>query len=412
MTTNVSSDYNPLNIQRAAWFTPTGRGSDGKSWGRWGLVVNWIGNPGTGKSAMLENLARECGLPPTIVTLGSREPGDILGLPIPNHQTKATEYFAPKWAMDTAKRPSVLYFDEMNHASPAVQGSMQRVLLEGYAGDFKLPDDVRFVISINPIDQASGAGGSEISVALANRICHIHWRTTEVTDWCSWARSGGSNNPIKDPINAQKFQDEILDEWPKHYSKAVGLVTAYIRANPTELDKMPNLDSPEASGAWASRRSWEKAILALASSYAHNLSQSEREIFMAGFIGSSAANTFWQWVEKVDLPDIPDVLDGKGTFTHDEKRFDRTYAFTSGATTLVLQQAAGALRDSRVTRLCKILHEIAPKARDIAFPVLEDLLKSDIQRLVPANCWADPAMQQFFAESKTLLDYRRQILGG
>lgn len=393
----INTGADNMKIQKAAWFTPIGRGSDGKEWGRWGLIINWIGDVGTGKTSKMTKAAKECGLDCTVVALGLREPGDILGLPIPCSATKSTEYYPPKWASDTVKnpdRPVVIYFDEMNHGTPSVQGAVQRVLNERFAGDYQLPDHVLFAISINPVDQAQSSGGGDIAVAVANRICHLPWQNGSVEEWCEWLTAGGMNQEIVEERTANSIKEEVLKKWPEAYAMASSKVRAYMRANSSELHKLPDLNSPQSSAAFGTARSWYNATLALASSYVHDLSPTEREMFVGGFVGSSAARSFFNWMEQLDLPDVPKLLEGQEKFEHDIARFDRTFATTAACLSMIFSEPAGRRRDVWVFNFMLLLASLASSAKDVSLSCTKELMRCGKSGIIPGAAWAHPEISE------------------
>ena len=67
----------------------------------------------------------------------------------------------------------MVFFDEVNTATPATQNALMRVVLEGRVGDLELGDSVRFAAAANPPSQNSAAWDSKRSVGEpASRTCH------------------------------------------------------------------------------------------------------------------------------------------------------------------------------------------------------------------------------------------------
>ena len=135
-------------------------------------VLLW-GDPGTGKTHTIEAFARRAGWQTVSVIASIHDPTDFAGLPV---RTDAGVVFEPPaWARRTAERDgvSLVFFDEVNTATPATQNALMRVVLEGRVGDLDLGEGVRFAAAANPPAQNSAAW--ELSAPLANRFAHLEW---------------------------------------------------------------------------------------------------------------------------------------------------------------------------------------------------------------------------------------------
>ena len=150
-------------------------------------VLLW-GAPGTGKTSAIRAMAQTMGLPCETVIASIREPSDFAGLPIVVGD--GVRFAPPAWARRLAEAGhGLLFLDELSTAPPAVQAALLRVVLERVVGDLTLPDAVAVVAAANPPEQA--ADGWDLSAPLANRLCHLAWRTDprSVADGlaCGWA---------------------------------------------------------------------------------------------------------------------------------------------------------------------------------------------------------------------------------
>ncbi len=138
-------------------------------------VLLW-GEPGIGKSAGLERLSQELGLPLETVIASVHEPSDFAGLPIVGDDpaTTGVPMAPPDWAVRvTAAGRGLVFFDELSSAPPAVQAALLRVVLERRVGSLTLPEPVRIVAAANP--PSSAADGWHLSPPLANRFVHLRW---------------------------------------------------------------------------------------------------------------------------------------------------------------------------------------------------------------------------------------------
>lgn len=134
-------------------------------------VLLW-GNPGEGKSKMIEQVAGQLGRPCEVVVGSVREASDFVGLPV--RVGDSVSFAPPRWATRCVERPdTVVFLDELTTAQPSVQAAMLRVVLEREVGDLQLPESVAFVAAANPPEVS--AGGDDLAPPLANRFCHLDW---------------------------------------------------------------------------------------------------------------------------------------------------------------------------------------------------------------------------------------------
>lgn len=348
------------NIIRAALFTP------GLNH-RWGLPLILRGEPGTAKTARAAQIAQAAGLQFVSFIASIREPSDIMGLPVITDQDVS---FKPgKWATGFNDGRGVILFDEINTAPPAVQAALLRVILEGVAGDIKLPNGVRFIAAMNSTDDA--AGGWDLAMPLANRFGHMEWNGGSEKEWADYMMSAGNGNEVQATTDPKAEEARVTKEWAGKYAEAAGLVTAYILRNPSELHRKPQAGSPQASGSWSSRRTWEMAIRARAGARIHGLSEAEEDEFLSSFIGSSAARQFRAWARSMDLPDPEKLLDGKIQFDPDPDRLDRTLAVFNSCTALVSPTSAEK-RVERAEALWKMMARCLDN-KDIIVPAARKL---------------------------------------
>ncbi len=106
-------------------------------------VLLW-GNPGEGKTAVVESAAAQGWLVETVIITHS-EPSDFAGLPVvaPDGSVRLAP---PAWARRLADHagPSIAFFDEFSTASPALQAAALRPLTHYEVGSLQLPTLNRF----------------------------------------------------------------------------------------------------------------------------------------------------------------------------------------------------------------------------------------------------------------------------
>ena len=146
-------------------------------------VFIW-GAPGIGKSALVEEFAKEVGLP-CVSLLGSQlAPEDIIG--IPQIQDGVSAFLPPK--MIARKDPYVLFLDELNACSQEVQKAFYSLIHERRIGEYHLPPG-SVVIGAGNRSQDS-AIVKTMSSALINRMVHVQL-AAHPRDWLKWAQANG-----------------------------------------------------------------------------------------------------------------------------------------------------------------------------------------------------------------------------
>jgi hypothetical protein len=330
-----------LDILRATIFTPGVKG-------RWGLPLALVGDPGIGKTYNIRDLAASFSLDYEELSPGARGEGAFGVIPFPKDNT--ITYLPPDWALRVNDKAAIVFVDELTTAPPAVQPALLGLIQFGIIGSFTLGSRVRILGAYNPPEIA--AAGYELPATVANRMGHIGWNRPSVGDWVDYLSN--SNTPqTAEPVSAESEEKRVLSVWGNCYSRAVGEYAGFIYRMPEFLHKMPKREDPQISRAWPSPRSNELAIRALAGSYVHNLAESDRDEFMAAFVGDAAIIEFAAWKKNADLPLPLDLLTGKVTFVHNSKRLDRTVASLSACTVLLSDTKLDGRNDK-----CEVLWDI------------------------------------------------------
>ena len=140
--------------------------------------------------------------------------------------------------------------------------------------------------------------GIELEAATANRMYHHQWEIDH-------------NAVLEGYINGLEFPEPtyllLPANWEDNLPGVGGMVAAFHRKNPGRLCRFPD-DRAEASGPWASPRSWEYAIRCLAAAQSVGADKGVELTLLSGLVGEAVALEFFTWRENLDLPDPEQLI--------------------------------------------------------------------------------------------------------
>lgn len=360
------------NLIKTSLFTPL-------SGGRWGLPILLWGQPGTGKTSLIEECCREFGLACETLSPSERGEGAFGVVPVPADSPNGMTllYPRPDWCakFDQDGR-GVVFVDEMSSVPPALSAPLMGLVLARRVGGYTLPKGVRAIGAANPPEQA--ANGYDLPPPLANRFGHIDIGALSVEDHAAFMVRGESTEEAAMGTGAAEEEARVMRAWPNFWSKSVGAEVAYLQRFKVQKNKMPKLDDPKAGRAWPSDRSWEAATRADASAFVHGLTDMEREELVSGFIGAGVASEWFHWREEQDMPDAAKVLDGTEQWKHEPRRMDRTCGLFAACAALVTPEKAEKRKD-RTQAFWEVLGEFLKNGKD------KDVCVTSVRALVNAN---------------------------
>jgi MoxR-like ATPase len=260
-------------------------------------VLLW-GEPGIGKTAALQQLARSLDLPLTTVIASVHEPSDFSGLPVigADPATQGVPMAPPDWAVRLAQTGrGLLFLDELSTAPPAVQAALLRLVLERRIGALRLPPGVRIVAAANP--RSSMAEGWELSPPLANRFVHLQW--TYEHDVV--VRGLGGTWPV---ATLPTLDPARLDDAVAFARRAV---CTLLTARPTLVHRLPENEARR-GGPWPSPRSWEMTLRLIAFATAADTSRDVLSVLVRGTVGDGPGLELLAGIDRMDLPDPEDLL--------------------------------------------------------------------------------------------------------
>lgn len=407
------------NILKAAVFTPLRKGF-------WGLPLLCWGEPGTAKTAVIEELAAKFGMPCETLSPSERGEGAFGVVPVPSvaiddlsylgalsqrladlvgGKSKLTfeaahaqalrelprpemvlSYPRPEWTNKfTSLGRGIVFVDEATSTPPALQAPLMGLILARRIGGYVLPKGVRVLSAANPVELA--AGGFDLAAPVANRVGHIDFTKPTAEEHVQFMLRGDDIVEDEEQTDAISEEARVLAGWGNAWAKAVGAETSFLTKRPGLKNACPKAGDPKASRAWPSDRTWEMATRALASADVHGLSQTETEIFVEAFIGAGTASELFAFIADQDLPDPAALLDGREKFTHAKTRIDRTVAVFGACAALVTPKNAEK-RKERAAAFWGILEKMAEGSKadlDIIVPATHALIEADLHVMVEAS---------------------------
>jgi len=177
------------------------------------------GPPGIGKSEVVAEVTAELGGHMIDLRMAQMEPTDIRGIPYFNRDINKMDWAAPVDLPDdelASQYPIVvLFLDEMNSASPAVQAAGYQLILNRRVGKYVLPDNVVIVAAGN---RESDKGVTyRMPMPLANRFLHLEMRA-DFASWQNWAVNAGIHTDVVGYLSFAK--NDLYDFDNKSSSRA------------------------------------------------------------------------------------------------------------------------------------------------------------------------------------------------
>lgn len=218
------------------------------------LVPMVAGSPGIGKSNIAYQLADEYKLKVIDMRLSQCDPTDLLGFPSVVGK-KAGYVPMETFPIEGDPIPEgyngwLLFLDEFNSASTAVQAAAYKLVLDRMVGLLHLHKNVAIVCAGNL--ETDGAIVQPMSTALQSRLVHFEL-VVDSEEWCDWAMINGIDHRCTDYI---KFKPGNLYTFqPDHTDKTYACPRTWEFANrilknvePGDVDLLPLLSGTLSEG--------------------------------------------------------------------------------------------------------------------------------------------------------------------
>lgn len=181
-----------------------------------GLVPMLEGPPGSGKTAILADIAKELKMDFIPIVMSVMEPIDPMGLPtVANGKAK----FLPFGLFEqvyNVKKPTLVLLDDLGQSAPSVQAATMQLIHGGQLNGHRVSEKVRFCIATNrPKDRA---GVQQVISPIRGRVQTLRW-TTECTctgdgsvicRWHDWAARAGIHPAV---AGFAKFRPKCMAEY-------------------------------------------------------------------------------------------------------------------------------------------------------------------------------------------------------
>lgn len=183
-----------------------------------GLVANITGSPGVGKSDIVKHLANQFNLKLIDMRLSQMDPTDLNGFPTFDKNANRSHY-APPATIPLSSDPLpdnkdgwLLFFDEMNSASNAVQAATYKVILDRQIGEHDIHSNVVMMCAGNKATDRAIV--NRLSTAMQSRLIHFTLETN-IEDWSQWAVAEKIDPRIVSFLN---FKPDLLHKFKSDHA--------------------------------------------------------------------------------------------------------------------------------------------------------------------------------------------------
>lgn len=151
------------------------------------------GHFGVGKTDLAREIAEETGRELIILVISQMEPGDLLGLPVKDPNSKRTVFLPPDWWPENGN--SLVLIDEMNRAHKSIRNAINQLLVDRRIHNHVLPKGTWIMASANPPDEEYDQVELITDPAFLSRFFHLVL-TPDKDEWVRWARKNGIDEGV------------------------------------------------------------------------------------------------------------------------------------------------------------------------------------------------------------------------
>ena len=223
-----------------------------------GHVPNIVGLQGIGKTDMVREYAKDHDYPFTEITCSLIQEGD-LAMPYIQKDTNGVgdvEYSVNRVIRNICdksygKECGILFLDEFNRTSPQVQSELMNLVHQRRVVDYKLPDNIRIVLAMNPSSEMAGYEDTSYSVsfsdkAITGRIVSMEM-DPKVSDWLEYGERQENGRKKVHPVlhsfiasNSTFFYtpevEGKINSTPRGWSRVSDIVYTYEEMGISDFD--------------------------------------------------------------------------------------------------------------------------------------------------------------------------------
>jgi hypothetical protein len=147
------------------------------------------GEPGIGKSSLLESIANELGYEHAYIDVPNMDLGDI-AMPVIDHDTKTTRYYPNARFKIHEKKPLVIMLDEFTKGADPVKNMLHPMLEKANPRLGDIPIDKDTIVFLTGNLTTDGVGDS-LKAHSRNRLVPVRIRKPDAEEWIEWAMGKG-----------------------------------------------------------------------------------------------------------------------------------------------------------------------------------------------------------------------------
>lgn len=147
------------------------------------------GEPGIGKSSMLERIGKKLGLPVAYIDVPNMDLGDI-AMPVVDHNTRTTKYYPNSRFQFHNGQPVVIMLDEFSKGSKPVKDMLHPLLevVNPRLGDVPVP---KGSVIFSTGNLSTDGVGDNLAAHTRARLTTVTVRKPNAKEWLEWAVAKG-----------------------------------------------------------------------------------------------------------------------------------------------------------------------------------------------------------------------------